>query len=135
MEINLTKIQGYIILILCREQWKWMSWQSNFMLQGLNCFYRGYNGIFWKKWRNFSCLKKSRAIYVDHGPIWSFKHTANIAIQKENSTKFNLFLSFPQRYRKAYYETFWTQKESMQLFNWHSFSSQREMTYYSFLYL
>lgn len=64
-----------------------MSWQSNFMLQGLNCFYRGYNGIFWNKWRNFSCLKKSRVIYVDHGPIWSLKCTVNITIQKENLTK------------------------------------------------
>ena len=78
-----------------------MSWQSNFMLQGLNCFYRGYNGIFWNKWRNFSSLKKSRVIYVDHGPIWSFKRTANIAIQKENSTKFNLFLSSPQVIQKS----------------------------------
>lgn len=37
-----------------------------------------------------------RIIYVDHGPIWSFNHTVSIAIQKQNSTKFNLSLSFPQ---------------------------------------
>ena len=71
------------------------------MLQGLNCFYRGYNGIFWNKWKNFSCLKKSRVIYVDHGLIWSFKRTANISVQKENSTKLNLFLSFPQVIQKS----------------------------------
>lgn len=82
-----------------------MSWQSNFMLQGLNCFYRGYNGIFWNKWRNFSCWKKSRVIYVDHGPIWSFKLTVN-SYSKREFDKVNLTLSFPQVTQKAWYETF-----------------------------
>ena len=71
------------------------------MLQGLNCFYRGYNGIFWNKWRNFSCLKMSRVIYVDHGTIWSFKCTVNIAIQKKRIQQSLMSLSFPEVTQKG----------------------------------